>query len=115
MLLFPLTLGYLLWLFHAGNAAFDPGQPVTMTLLLLAGPITVLPLLFFAIAARRLRLSTIGFLQFIAPTGQFLVGIAYGEPLTIPHLICFSLIWIAVAVFLIDAWKSSRRYAPAMV
>ena len=60
-------------------------------LLLLAGPFTVMPLLFFAIAARRLRLSTIGFLQFIGPTGQFFVGLYYGEELTGPHLICFSL------------------------
>jgi chloramphenicol-sensitive protein RarD len=108
ILLFPLCLGYVLWLMQAGASAFEPGNPVMMTLLVLAGPITVLPLLFFAVSARRLPLSTIGFLQFIGPTGQFIVGVYYGEALTTPHLICFSLIWLAVAVFLFDAWNNSR-------
>lgn len=83
--------------------------------LLLAGPFTVLPLLAFALAARRLDLSMVGFLQFIAPTLQFLVGLAYGEQMTLPHVICFTLIWLAVGLFAFDAWRANRalRRAPA--
>ncbi len=113
VLLFPVTLGYVLWLMHIGNSAFAFDDPIMISLLMLAGPITVLPLLCFALAARRLPLSTIGFLQFIAPTGQFIVGVAYGERLTTPHIICFSLIWLAVAVFLLDAWRASRKIVAA--
>ncbi|MGH8166207.1 MAG: hypothetical protein ACREQ1_03155 [Woeseiaceae bacterium] len=71
----------------------------------------MVPLLCFALAARRLRLSTIGIMQFIAPTLQFLVGVAYGEELTLPHSICFTLIWVAVILFSWDAWRSTRRPA----
>ena len=78
-------------------------------LLLLGGPLTVLPLLFFSVAARRLRLSTIGFLQFIGPTGQFLVGYYYGETLTVPHLVCFGFIWTAVALFIFDVLWSGMK------
>ena len=82
-----------------------------MGLLMLAGPFTVLPLLCFALAARRLTLSAIGILQFIAPTLQFLVGLAYGERLTGAHMVCFALIWIAVSLFSWDAWRLARSTA----
>ncbi|MFK8017035.1 MAG: EamA family transporter RarD [Gammaproteobacteria bacterium] len=108
LVLFPVAALYLGWLLSNANAAFGPHDPRLAGLLLLAGPLTVLPLLFFAIAARRLRLATIGFLQFIGPTGQFLVGLHYGEALTTPHVICFGLIWTAVAVFVFDALKHGR-------
>jgi chloramphenicol-sensitive protein RarD len=91
-----------------GSAAFRSEDPVLAAKLLLAGPLTVVPLLFFALAARRLRLSTIGIMQFIAPTLQFLVGLLYGERLTTAHAICFTLIWIAVVLFSFDAWRASR-------
>ena len=60
-----------------------------------------------------LRLSTIGFLQFIGPPWQFFVGVAYGEPVTPAHAICFALIWTAVTVFCIDAWRSRSRASAA--
>ena len=84
-------------------------------LLVLAGPLTALPLLFFALAARRLRLSTIGIMQFIAPSLQFLMGLVFGERLTVPHAICFLLIWVAVLVFSADAWHASRKTPAAAV
>ncbi len=74
----------------------------------MAGPFTVLPLLFFALAARRLSLSAIGILQFISPTLQFLVGLAYGEHLTRAHVVCFTLIWTAVAAFSWDALRTAK-------
>ncbi len=109
LLLFPVALVYLVYLIQAGGSPFSPDNPRMVGLLLLAGPFTVLPLLFFAIAARRLRLSTIGFLQFIGPTGQFLIGYYYGEALTLPHLICFVCIWTAVVLFVIDVVLVGRR------
>ena len=108
LLLFPMSLGYLVWLMRAGESYFRADDLAMAGALALSGPLTVVPLLCFALAARRLRLSTIGIMQFIAPTLQFLVGVAYGEVLTIPHAVCFTLIWIAVFVFSWDAWRSSR-------
>lgn len=108
LLLLPLAGGWLGWLMVDGSAAFRSEDPVLAAKLLLAGPLTVVPLLFFALAARRLRLSTIGIMQFIAPTLQFLVGVLYGERLTTAHAICFTLIWIAVVLFSFDAWRASR-------
>jgi chloramphenicol-sensitive protein RarD len=108
LLLFPMSLGYMIWLVQSREAYFRPQEPGLAAALMLAGPLTVVPLLFFALAARRLRLSTIGIMQFIGPTLQFLVGLAYGEELTLPHAVCFTLIWIAVCVFSWDAWRSSK-------
>ena len=77
-------------------------------LLVLAGPITVVPLLFFALAARRLNLSTVGMMQFIAPSLQFVVGVINGEELTRAHILCFVCIWTAVVIFSWDAWRGNR-------
>lgn len=107
-LLVPIAGVWLGWLIYSGKAAFGTGDTSMTGLLLLAGPITVIPLLCFALAARRLTLTTIGFMQFLAPTLQFLTGIYYGEQLTIPHLICFGCIWIAVILFSTDALRTSR-------
>ena len=107
VVLFPFACACLAWLVGQGNAVFGDNAG-TSALLIAAGPITVIPLLFFALAARRLKLSTVGMLQFIAPTLQFLVGLWDGEPLTRAHLICFACIWTAVALFSWDAWRNSR-------
>ena len=108
LVLLPLALGYLVWIMLAGEAAFSFGNPSLSGILLLAGPLTVIPLLFFALAARRLKLTTVGMLQFIAPTLHFIIAIIYGEELTTAHIICFSLIWIAVVLFSVDAWRTNR-------
>lgn len=112
MVLFPLALVGLVWLMKAQQAAFAADGWQISALLMLAGPLTVIPLLFFAIAARRLTLTAVGFMQFIAPTLQFFVGIYYGEELTTPHLICFALIWIAVAIFSVDAFYTQSKKPP---
>ncbi|GLQ20082.1 EamA family transporter RarD [Algimonas porphyrae] len=102
------AIAYLVWLSHADILVF--GTETRLNWLLIAsGPITVLPLLAFAFAARRIRLSTLGILQFVGPTMQFLCGVYYGEPFTKAHAICFSLIWIGVAFFVLDGWRASRR------
>lgn len=112
LVLFPLAAVHLLWPGGSGSTSYSLDNPALAGTLMLAGPITVLPLLCFALAARRLKLSTIGVMQFIAPTLQFAVAVAYGEPLTRPHVVCFALIWIAVAAFSWDAWRSMQS-APA--
>ncbi|MGB6229762.1 MAG: EamA family transporter RarD [Litorimonas sp.] len=101
------AVAYLLWLSHRGEMVFGT-DPTLNWLLLAAGPITVLPLLAFAFAARRIRLSTLGVLQFIGPTLQFICGVYYGEPFTRAHAICFTLIWIGVAIFALDRVRAAR-------
>jgi len=107
-ILFPLALGWLLWLFFSGSSVFGVNDINISGLLILGGPVTVLPLLFFALAARRLSLSAIGFLQFIAPSLHLIIGVYYGEPLSLPNLVCFGLIWIAVALFCADALQANQ-------
>lgn len=106
LVLLPMAMGYWIWLMNTGISDFSSRDPFLSFLLVLAGPITILPLLLFVLAARRLPFSLIGFLQFIAPTLQFLMGLLYGEVLTMAHMLCFGLIWIAVAFFVLDAWRA---------
>ncbi len=102
------ALAYMAWLWTNGDMVF--GRELRLdALLVMAGPITVLPLLAFAFAARRIRLSTLGILQFLGPTMQFACGLYYGEPFTRAHAVCFALIWIGVAIFALDAYRASRR------
>lgn len=115
LLLFPLAFAGLSYAVYGGAAAFGSGSGSLDMLLLLAGPFTVIPLMCFAIAARRLTLTTIGFMQFIAPTLQFCTGIYYGEPLTTAHVVCFAFIWTAVAVFSADAIRAGRKKPPPVV
>lgn len=111
-MLFPFGLVYLIWLMYAGQAAFGNSDASLLMLLLAAGPVTVVPLLFFSVAARRLTLTTLGFMQFLAPTLQFLTGVYYGEQLTTAHWICFALIWIAVLLFSTDAVLAAQKNPP---
>lgn len=98
----------LLALTHAG--AFATVSPSTDLLLVGAGAATSLPLLAFAFSARRLRLVTVGVLQYIAPTCMFLLGVlAYGEPFSSAHLVTFSLIWGGVALYAGEAFSVSFR------
>ncbi len=110
-LLFPLTGGYLAWALVSGRAAFLSGHPTLDVCLLLGGPVTAVPLLLFAAAARRLPLSTMGFLQYLSPTLQFLLAVfAYGEAFDRAHAVAFALIWTAVALF---AARRAGAAAPA--
>lgn len=78
-------------------------------LLALSGVATALPLILFAFGARRLRFSTLGMLQFLAPTAQFFIGVAYGEPLTVLRIAGFAVIWAGLAIFTWDAVSRERR------
>ncbi len=111
VVLLPFALIYQAWIMVQGEAVFTLSDPYLAGILLLSGPLTVTPLLFFALAARRLNLSTIGMMQFIAPTIQFAIAVFYGEALTAAHIVCFTLIWLAVIIFSVDAWRTSRALA----
>jgi len=109
VILAPIALAWFAWIKSSGQAMFAAGDATLTLWLVMAGPITALPLLCFALAARRLPLTMIGFMQFLAPTIQFGTGVYYGELLTTPHLICFAFIWTAVVVFILDVLRAGRK------
>ncbi len=108
LLLFPLAAGSLGWLSVHGANHFGAAPVSTQLLLAAAGPITAIPLLLFAAAARRLPLSLLGLLQYIGPTLQLLLGVfVYGEPFDGARLVGFALIWAALAVYSVESvWQS---------
>ncbi len=107
LVIFPPAAGFLIWVANQGTLNFGTSGPIT-SLLLLAGPITVLPLWAFAVAARRLKLSTIGILQYIGPTGQFICALYYGETFTAAHAWCFGFIWLGIVFFSYSAFKLQK-------
>jgi len=111
MMLTPLALGWILFVQSSGEGAFLADR-TTDILLILGGTLTAIPLLLFTAAARRLPYSTLGFLQYIAPSLQFLLAVlVFGEPLTNAHLVCFGAIWVALAIFTVEGIRSSRGAA----
>jgi chloramphenicol-sensitive protein RarD len=109
LLLLPIAVVWFAYLHSTATIQFLGADSFTTFWLLMAGPATALPLLLFALAARRLKLTTISFMQFIAPTIQFCSGIYFGEPLSTAHIICFGFIWSAAAFFIYDAVKSAKK------
>ena len=108
-LLFPFAAAYLIWQAALGHPAFGGTVPLAAALVA-GGPVTAAPLLWFAAAASRLRYSTLGFFQYLAPTGHFLLAVlVYGETPGPHHLFTFACIWTAIAVYLADSWRWSVR------
>ena len=108
VLLFPLAVGWVAWRV-ADDAAVFGTTDMESGLLLLAGIVSTTPLLLFTAAARRLAYSTLGLLQFIAPTLQFLLAVLlYGEPFTNAHAIAFGAIWTALALYVAGLIRSPR-------
>jgi len=107
-LMAPLALGYLLFEAASGQPVFGD-SPAIAAALVAGGPVTALPLLWFAAAALRLRYSTLGFFQYLAPTGHFLLAVlAYGEHPTPATLATFACIWTAIALYSLDTWRTHR-------
>lgn len=116
-LLAPLALIWMGWfLGQPGGRPFGDGG-WDIPLLLASGPITAVPLILFAIAAKRLRLSTLGMMQYIGPTLQFLISVfVFKEAFGLTHAIAFAFIWTALIVFTIDSLMGeakARRLARA--
>jgi chloramphenicol-sensitive protein RarD len=113
LLLAPVALGYLVWLSDQGGLSFGRETGIT-TLLVLAGAVTTVPLLLFAAAARELRMATLGLLQFIAPSIQFMLAITlFGERLDAQRLLSFGLIWAGLAVYVGGSVFNRTRRAAA--
>ncbi|MDB5428832.1 MAG: rarD protein [Phenylobacterium sp.] len=98
---------YVLWLQSSGAGHLGSSLPATAWLLA-CGPVTAVPLVLFSWAARRIPLSSLGFLQFIGPTIAFFIGVAQGEAFTPLRAASFAFIWGGAAVFAYGAWRRSR-------
>jgi len=113
----PVALAALAWMAapHGGLAGmFDGMDGATVAWLLVAGPLTAIPLLLFAAGARRITMATLGTLQYLSPTLQFLLGVTvFGEPLQGTRLAGFVVIWAALAVYSADGFLWMRRQRAA--
>jgi chloramphenicol-sensitive protein RarD len=113
-LMLPLAVGYLAWLGWREADAFSDLSWSMRGYLTLAGPVTTIPLLLFASGARRLPLSTLGFLQYLAPSISFLVAVfLLGEPFGRAQAVTFPMIWCALALYSADTLRHARRRNPA--
>ena len=111
-LLAPIALLALSALAANGTGAFGARDRTTDLLLLAAGPVTVVPLVLFLEAGRRLPLSTLGLVQYLTPTLQFLLGVfLYREVFTAVHWATFGCIWLALAMYSLDAYRAQNRRA----
>lgn len=108
------ALAYLIVTFVQGNNALNDFHLPTALLLALGGVVTALPLLWFGKAAERIPLSIMGFIQYLSPSLQLLIGvIVFGEPFTTSHVVCFSCIWVGLVIFSVDAvWRSRKKLKP---
>jgi chloramphenicol-sensitive protein RarD len=112
LLLAPIAVLYLVYTFIRDGGIGPHAEPATLGLLVLTGPATAVPLLLFAFAVRRLRLTTIGMLQYIAPSIAFLLAVlVYNEPLSPLRLLSFALIWLSLAVYTADSLLRRRSAA----
>jgi len=103
------ALVFVAWSAQHGSLYFGTAGTGQDILLGLAGLVTVLPLVWFNVAARSLRLTTLGFFQYIAPSMTFLLSVfVYGEPFTRGHAVAFGCIWFALAMISAESWKRSR-------
>lgn len=106
VLILPALL-YVAWLEGHGHGHFLAAPAATFWLVA-AGPITAVPLALFSWAARRMPLSSLGFLQFIGPSMSFFIGVAEGEVFTPLRALSFAFIWLGAAVFVYGVWRKAR-------
>jgi chloramphenicol-sensitive protein RarD len=108
--LFLPALACLVYLATSGGASFGRAGVGASLLLVGTGAITAFPLLMFASAARQVTLATVGILQYIAPTGQFLLGVlVYGEPFSSARLVGFAVIWLGLAIYSTEGVVEERK------
>lgn len=108
-LIAPFAIAYLCQQSSINDNIWLDGSPSSILLITLSGIATISPLLFFTAAASRIPLNMLGILQFIAPTGQFFLGILYfGEVINLTQVLSFSLIWIAIIIYSISRIKTAK-------
>ena len=108
-LLAPVALALLLWSASRQPLTLAQVAPATLVPLSLVGLVTVIPLILFAYAAQRIRLSTMGMGQYMVPSVFFLLAVFYGEPVTRPLLAGFALIWVGLALYAFSARGNKSR------
>ncbi len=114
VLLFPFTAGILLYRGWQGTGQFTAAHLGADTLLILAGPVTALPLVLFAAGARRVRLSTLGFLQYLSPSITLVIAtLVLGEPFTLSDAATFGCVWLALVLVALDGRIGRRSLAEA--
>ncbi|ODS61508.1 MAG: transporter [Acidovorax sp. SCN 65-108] len=114
LVLAPVAAVVLGWWAWQGQGALVQGTPATVGWLLLAGPMTAVPLLLFAAGARLIPMSTLGILQYISPSLQFALGVwLFHEPFEPARLVGFVLIWAALLVYSMEGWWTRRRVVVA--
>jgi chloramphenicol-sensitive protein RarD len=111
MVLFPLAAAYVAWLsWHGQNAFITTPSDSTRLLLIAAGPLTAIPLLLFAAGARKIPLSVLGLLQYLAPTLQFLLGVwVFHEAFSRERLVGFAVIWAALVLYAAEGLIHAKR------
>jgi chloramphenicol-sensitive protein RarD len=112
-LLSPFALAFMVLLWHRGSSSFLAGSPAWDLLLVLAGVVTAIPLILFGAAMLRLRLTTMGLLQYLVPTLHFVTAVfAFGEPFTGTHLASFACIWAGLGIYTWDGLRRDPRGDP---
>jgi chloramphenicol-sensitive protein RarD len=110
----PLTI-YLLFLEQSGTGVFGHTDWRMTLLMVMAGLVTALPLLLFSIGAKKVPMTLLGILQYVAPSMQFVIGVAlYHEPFDHSQLIGFSFIWLALLLFILESTAQHRRLQIAL-
>ncbi len=114
MILAPAAAVAMAWWWGAGATSFPAPDWATNLWFIGLGPATTIPLLLFAAGARRLSLTSLGLLQYLSPTVQFLLGVwLFHEPFTPMRFVGFAVIWVALVVYTADGWRTTRRFATA--
>ncbi len=106
----PVALAYLLWLGATGSSSFAAHGAGHAVLLVSTGLVTAVPLICFGAAATRVSMTTIGLLQYVTPTIQFLIGVFfYGEPMPAMRWVGFGMVWVALLIFTVESLNHRRR------
>ncbi len=110
VVLTPIALGYIGYLVWSGTSQFGENGPGHVVLMALTGVVTAIPLICFGAAATRVSLTTIGLLQYLAPTIQFALGVLlFEEPMPTMRWVGFGLVWVALVIFTVEAVNHRRR------
>jgi chloramphenicol-sensitive protein RarD len=108
IVMLPIALAYLGY--RATTATLTGNTPAMVGQLMLAGPVTTIPFLFYGFAVKRLQLSTMGILEYLTPSLQLLLAVvAFNEPFSTVQLVSFACVWMAIAIYTADSYRIARR------